>query len=86
MTAREIKYIAKALSNFRIQNEGQFGQSSSCQPEETKDGAVAINFLLEECAQRRRDYNNLLYYLQTAHFKVPECYEQDMVRMEKSEI
>ena len=86
MTAKELKYIAKALGSFKIHNEGQFGQFSSSSPEETKDGAAAINFLLEECAQRRRDFNNLMVYLQTSKFKAPECSEQDLIRMEMSGI
>ena len=86
MTTKELKYIAKALSSFQIHVEGQFGQSSSYSPEETKDGAAAINFLLEECAQRRRDFQNLMCYLQTAGFKAPESSEQNLIRMEMSGI
>ena len=86
MTAKELKYIAKALNSFKITSYGQFDQESHSYPEETKDGAAAINFLLEECAQRRRDFNNLMVYLQTAKFDVPECYEQDFNRMERTGI
>lgn len=86
MTTKEIKYIAKALKSFKIESEGQFGQSSSYQPEETKDGAEALEFLLEECAHRRREFNNLMVYLQTSKFKAPDYAEQALIKMEVSGI
>jgi len=86
MTAREIKLITKTCKQYRAVSYGQFDQETSSQPEETKDAAEALEFLLEECAQRRRDFNNLMIYLSTAKFNIPDSAEQDLIRMEMSGI
>ena len=86
MTAREIKLITKTCKQYRAVSYGQFDQETSPQPEETKDAAEALEFLIEECAQRRRDFQNLMAYLSTSNFEAPDYAEQDLIRMEMSGI
>lgn len=78
MTAREIKLITKTCKQYRAVSYGQFDQETRTQPEETKDAAEALDFLIEETARRRRVFNNLMVLLETMKVIVPEDYEREL--------
>lgn len=86
MTAREIRLILNQTKNYRQTSYGQFDQETRIQPQETKDAAEALEFLIEEAGKRRLKFNNLLCLLQIMKVEIPEDYEKELWRQNNSGI
>lgn len=86
MTAKEIKLTIKVAKGYREVSYGQYDQETYSRVPEMDELVSVSEHLLDECEQRRRDFNNLMVFLQTSRFKAPDYAEVALQRMNASGI